>query len=270
MNIIVFDTETLGFKSQDLLNVGYSIIDLDIFTKTFKVLTQKDMLDYRLWQAVKKLTEHKGCLEEDIPNILATNFLPQEKFETYEKLIAEKRIEKHTIKKIFEIVQEDIKRYNVVFGYAYNCNFDIDKFNKTSLKYSIVNPFENLPIFDIWAYATNYICNTDAYKKWAMENSIFTQTETYISTSVESVVKYLLQDLTFVEEHTALSDVQWEIKILLECFVRGCDITKNEKRNSYIPSGKVFHKKIVTPSGEIVEFDYTKSRVKTETEITFS
>ena len=266
MNIIIFDTETLGFKSQDLLNVGYRIVDLDIFTLNYKVLCERDMLDYKLYKAVKKLANHKGCLEDDMQNILANQFLPQEKLNTYEKLIANKEIERHYIKTIFEIMQEDIRKFSVVFGYAYNCKFDIDKFNKTSIKFELDNPLKSLPIFDIWAYATNHICSTKEYVKWARDNEIFTQTEIYISTSVESVTKFLLQDLTFVEEHTALSDTKWETKILVECLQRGCDITKAEKRNGFIPSGKVHHKKIVTPDGEVIEFDYTKSISKTETE----
>ena len=266
MNIIIFDTETLGFKSQDLLNVGYRIIDLDIFSKSYQVLCERDMLDMNLYRAVKKLINHKGCLEEDIENMLANQFLPQDKYETYERLIANKKIEKHCIRKIFEIMQEDMRKYAVVFGYAYNCNFDIDKFAKTSNKYGLTNPLENIPIYDIWAYAVNHICYTPEYQKWARENEIFTQTEIYLSTSVESVTKYLLQDLSFVEEHTALSDTKWETKILMDCLAKGCDITKAEKRGGYIPSGKVFHKKIVTPYGEIVEFDYSKTSSRTTTE----
>ena len=266
MNIIIFDTETLGFKSQDLLNVGYRIIDLDIFSKSYKVLCERDMLDMNLWQAVKKFSQIKGCLEEDIETILSQQFLPQNKMQMYETLLKNKQIERHCIRKVFEIMQEDMQKFSVVFAYAYNCNFDIDKFEKTSLKYNIPNPLKDTPVFDIWAYATNHICYTEDYIKWARENEIFTQTESYISTSVESITKYLLQDLSFVESHTALSDTQWETKILVHCFLQGCDITKQEKRGAYIPSGKVFHKKIITPQGEIIEFDYHKSLNRSTTE----
>ena len=79
MNIIIFDTETLGFKSQDLLNVGYRIIDLDIFSKSYQVLCERDMLDMNLYRAVKKLINHKGCLEDDMENILTNQFLSQNK-----------------------------------------------------------------------------------------------------------------------------------------------------------------------------------------------
>ena len=266
MNIIIFDTETLGFQSQDLLNIGYRIVDIDIFNKNYQILCERDMVDMNLYRAIKKIANHKGCLEQDIPNILTSNFLPQSKMTIYDNLIETKRIERHSVKKMFEIMAKDIAKYSVVFGYAYNCAFDIDKFAKTSQKYGLINPIDNLVVFDIWAYAVNYICNTKEYIAWAKTNEIFTQKEIYLSTSVESVTKYLNQDLDFVEEHTALSDTKWEINILLECLRLGCDITKVEKRGKFIPSGKKLHKKIITPDGEVIEFDYTRQVTRTETE----
>jgi len=266
MNIIVFDTETLGMKSQDLLNVGYRILDLNPISREVKVLCERDMIDLKLFSAVGKLFSHKGCLEEDMLWVLANNFLSKEKYEKYVNAIAQKRVERHNIQKIFEIMSQDMEKHKVVFGYAYNCAFDIDKFAKTAHKFGLVNPIEKLPIFDIWAYAVNHICRTNEYIEWAKENKIFTASESYISTSVESVVKYLTNNLNFVEEHTALSDTQWETAILLNCLQRGCDITRAEVKGSNIESGKVFQKTIVLPSGERMSFEYTKAINRTENE----
>ena len=258
MNIIVFDTETLGMKSQDLLNVGYRILDINPMTRVVSVLCERDMIDLNLFSAVSKLYAHKGCMEEDIEWVLATNFLPKEKYEKYKNMISAKKVERHNIKKIFEIMAQDMAKYQVVFGYAYNCNFDKDKFARTAQKYNLTNPIANLPIFDIWAYATNYICHTDEYIAWAKANEIFTESGMYISTSVESLVKFLTNNLNFVEEHTALSDTEWETAILIECMARGCDITKSQNRGEKIESGKVFSKTIVLPSGDRYDFEYTK------------
>jgi len=259
MNIIVFDTETLGMKSQDLLNVGYRILDLNPISREVKVLCERDMIDLNLFSAVSKRGVYKGCLEEDMQSILASNFLSQEKYEKYVNAIAQKKVERHNIRKIFEIMSQDIEKHKVVFGYAYNCAFDIDKFAKTASKFGLVNPIEKMPIFDIWAYTVNHICRKDDYIQWARENQIFTASENYISTSVESVVKFLTNNLEFVEEHTALSDTQWETAILLNCLQRGCDITRAEIKGGNIDSGKVFNKTIVLPNGERLEFEYTKS-----------
>ena len=266
MNIIVFDTETLGMKSQDLLNVGYRVVDLNLVTREVKVLCERDMIDLNLFSSVKKLYTHKGCMEEDMEWILTNNFLSKPKYEKYLNMIATKTIERHSIEKIYEIMAKDIEKYKVICGYAYNSNFDVDKFVKTANKYGLVNPIANLPVFDIWAYAVNHICRTDEYIKWARDNEIFTASGSYISTSVESVVKYLTNNLDFVEDHTALSDTQWETAILLECLARGCDITRAENRGGNIESGKVFTKTIVLPDGTRHELEYTKiiNRVENE------
>jgi hypothetical protein len=266
MNIVVFDTETLGLKSQDLLNVGYRILDLNPISREVKVLCERDMIDLNLFSAVSKLYTHKGCMEQDMEWILANNFLPQDKFNKYANSIALKKIERHNIRKIFEVMSQDIQKYRVVFGYAYNCSFDIDKFAKTSVKHGLANPLDGLPIFDIWAYAVNHICRTQEYIDWAKANEIFTTSGSYISTSVESVIKFMTNNLNFVEEHTALSDTQWETAILLECMHRGCDITKAETKGANIDSGKIFTKTIVLPDGKRYEFDYTKVNHRTANE----
>jgi hypothetical protein len=161
----------------------------------------------------------------------------------------------------------DIAKYKVLFGYAYNCDFDTDKFERTAVEYGIENPLSKIPVFDIWAYALNHIVKTDDYLKWAKENEVFTETQFYISTSVESVAKYLLNDLNFEEQHTALSDTQFETMILLECVRKGCDITRAEKlTGKFIPSGKVFTKTIVI-NGESHEFTYTRRKGKPDSEV---
>lgn len=257
MNIIVFDTETIGMSSRDLLNLGYHIIDLNPTTRAYEVLVKRDMIDYRLYARLTELHKFKGALEEDMPNILSQHFLPIDKKQKYDYLIENKAIEKHTPQKMLSIFQEDIKRYKVVFGYAYNSKFDIDVITKSALKYQVSNPL-TIPIFDIWAYSINHICRTDDYIMWARENQVFTASEQYISTSVESVVKYLTDNLDFVEEHTALDDTKWETLILCECTGRGCDITRAETRGANVASGKVFNKVIVQPSGERLNIEYNK------------
>ena len=244
MNVIVFDTETVGVKTQTLLNVGYTIVDINIQEGTAYKLAERDYL-------VTDLINNKLLMLNDM-------FVGEEKYDKYLQLLADKKIIKRSIKQIFTTMANDIKKHNVLFGYAYNCDFDIDKFEKTATAYGIENPIANLPIFDIWAYAVNHICKTDSYIQWAKANEVFTETQFYISTSVESVCKYLYNNLDFIEEHTALSDTAHELKILLECIRRGTDITRAERMSGrYIPSDKEFIKTIII-NGEKIEFTYKK------------
>ena len=53
MNVIIFDTETIGKVSQDLLNVGYKIIDIDIQQALYLMLNERDYL-------VNDLINNKG------------------------------------------------------------------------------------------------------------------------------------------------------------------------------------------------------------------
>lgn len=244
MNVIVFDTETIGKVSQDLINVGYKIIDINIQKGEYKTLVERDYIMTDL------INNSIYCLNDD--------FVGAKKYGMFIQAIENKKAVKRGIPQVFKTLSNDLKRHKVLFGYAYNCNFDIDKFKRSAEKFNIENPIENLPVFDIWAYAYAYICNTEEYKQWAKENEVFTETEKYISTSVEAVCSHLYNNLDFKEDHTALSDVQHETYILMECIKRGCDITRPMERAKFIPSEKVFKNIITLPDGQRIEFEYTK------------
>lgn len=222
MRIVIYDTETIGIVTQDLLNVGYKIIDLNLTDGTYKTLCEKDYLVSDLYRNEKWAINDK--------------FVGLQKYAIYKYLVDGKLIKKHTIQKIFDLMSKDLTKYAVELGFAYNSNFDIDKFRKTADKLQIANPLDLLRnTHDIWTYSRQYICDQADYIEWAQENGIITESGKYYSTSVESVVKFLTKDLDFAEQHTALSDTQWETKILIECFNRGCDITRVGKYKKFIP-----------------------------------
>ena len=236
MNIIVFDTETIGKVSQDLINIGYKIIDLDISNGQYKTLQERDYLINRFIDNIDY------CINDD--------FVGAKKLALWTQALEEKRAVKRSLKQVFKTLSNDIKKYKVLIGYAYNSKFDIDKFNKNGFEF-------NIPIFDIWGYAYKTIINTQDYIKWATENNQLTATETFISSTVESVTRYLTGNLDFQESHTALDDVQYETAILIECFKRGVDITKEAPTPKRIDSNKVFHKTIKYDD-KIIELEYTK------------
>lgn len=245
MRIIVFDTETIGKITQDLLNVGWMVVDLNIQQATTTILAKHDYI------ITENFNNKQWCINDD--------FVGLGKWEQMALNIKNKKSVKRKLSSIMATLSKDLQTYNVLFGYAYNCQFDIDIINSNCERNGVVNPLENLPIFDIWGYATNFICNTPDYQEWAKNNNILTATERFIATSVEAVARYLYQDVDFREEHLALSDVGHELTILCECVRRGVDITRPIARRNNVESGKVFHACIVQPNGEQVEFDYSKS-----------
>ena len=241
MKIIVFDTETIGKVNQDLLNIGYKIIDLNIQAADGKVLCERDYL-------VRSLIDNEVyCINDD--------FVGAAKYYVYKGLLADGKIIKRNLKQIYITLMNDIKKHNVLFGYAYNCNFDLDKF-KRHCPDGVVNPFDTIPVFDIWDYAVELICQTEDYKEWALANDQITESQRYISTSVEAVARYLYNDLDFIEDHTALSDVQHETEILIECVKRGADITRPLKSSHFIKSNKVLTETIVIDGTE-AQISYT-------------
>lgn len=248
MNVLIFDTETAGAYTQTLLNVGYKIVDIDIRRGTYKTLIERDYL-------IREVYQSELFMLNDM-------FVGKEKYEKYKHLLAMGKIILRTPKQIFITLRNDLAKYSVVFGYAFNCDFDTDKFAKTAQKYDIENPLEKLPIFDIWAYALNYICKTADYIAWAKENEMFTKSGAYIQTCVEAVVRFLSNDLTFEEQHTALDDAGHETDILMECVRRGCDITRGMRLHGrFIPSEKIFTQSIEI-NGVVQTFTYKKKSEK--------
>lgn len=221
MNVIVFDTETAGRKTQSLLNVGYTIVDLDLRTFTYRTKVRRDYVMRDVYRNIM-------WLRNDM-------FVGDEKLAKLQENVAHKGTVERTEKQVFEQIAKDIDRYGVEFGYAYNCQFDTDKFAKTAISYGLDNPLEKLKaVLDIWGYAYWKICVTEDYQKFCLDNDLTTKSGKFFPSSVEGVTKYLNKDIEFVEEHTALSDVHWELQILCECGKRGQNIFEWVSRGGWI------------------------------------
>ena len=93
MNILVFDTETVGVITQDLLNVGYKIIDLNPATSESTTLVKRDYLVADLYN--------------NTPLMIYDMFVGAEKYGIYTALLERKQIIKHSIEKIFDIMRND-------------------------------------------------------------------------------------------------------------------------------------------------------------------
>lgn len=244
MNVLVFDTETIGKVSQDLINVGYRVVDLNPSTGEYITLKTRDYLISPL------ISNRTYCLNDD--------FVGAEKLALWDTALSEKKAIRRSLKSVLKLLSNDIKKYSICFTYAYNNTFDLDKFEKAYNATGLENPFSSTTNLDIWSMAYKHICNTEDYKKWSKENENFTVTKQYIATSVEGVCKYLYNDKDFKELHTALDDTGHELYILCECVCRGCDITKPLSKAKFIESELVQKDVIVTESGSPIEINYTK------------
>lgn len=121
---------------------------------------------------------------------------------------------------IWETFCKAIKTYNVKKVWAYNARYDRDSCNRTIKDFS--NGFRKffMPYGvkwgDIWDYAGATICNTQKYIKWCFDNGFKTKSGNPM-TNADTVGKYITQNMDFVEQHTALSDCEIELEILLAC-----------------------------------------------------
>lgn len=247
MNIVVFDTETAGCKTQTLLNVGYKVVDLNPITAESKTLVQRDYI-------VRAVLQNELFMLNDM-------FVGEEKLLQLRANVERGGAVLRTIEQIFAQMRADLMRYKCIAGYAYNSAFDVDKFARTATQYGIDNPLDGLPVFDLWGMAYEFICKTDDYIAFCKEYQMLTESKRFFKTSVEGVTAFLTGNPNFVEEHTALSDTGWELKILQECVKRGAN-PFGAYDHGFIPSGYVFHKTIVTPDGEEIALEYTRTARK--------
>lgn len=253
MNVLVFDTETVGMRTQTLLNVGYKIVDINPSTgEISKELVKRDYI-------VRDHFNNDLLMINDM-------FVGVEKWEKMKQNVANGGAILRSTEQIFATMSNDIEKHKPLFGYAYNCDFDIARFTETADRYGITNPIGALTIYDLWSYAYNHICVNDDYVKYMKEHELYTDSGRFIRTSVEGVTAFLNQNPDFVEDHTALSDVEWELRILQEVIRRGCDITKPMRRGKNIASGKIFKKTFII-DGQTIEVEYTKTIGKLDGDI---
>ena len=124
---------------------------------------------------------------------------------------------------IFRTLADVCKKYNVKDIWAYNVKYDMTALNNTIRTFS--NGFRSFfapyktEYRDIWDYAGSTICKTAKYVKWCDKHGFVTKTGNP-STSADTVAKYVSGDMAFKERHTALSDCECELAILLAALKR--------------------------------------------------
>ena len=116
---------------------------------------------------------------------------------------------------VMEYKIKDVWAYNVKFDQA-ACNFTTSELSNRWRKFFA--PY-GTKWRDIWDYAGSTICNTRKYVKFCQSNGLVSPSGNP-STSADTVGKYLRGTLDYQEQHTALSDCEDELAILLAAFRR--------------------------------------------------
>ena len=112
------------------------------------------------------------------------------------------------------------KKYNVKVIMAYNASFDMNGLNRTQ-RYLTKSAYRwffpyGIKVECIWHMACQTICSQKKYYNFCQENG-FVSKSGNISTSAETVYRFLTNNPTFTEEHKGLEDVEIETAIFVTC-----------------------------------------------------
>ena len=136
------------------------------------------------------------------------------------ELLAGKR-QMATTYEIRQQMLEDMRKYHITEVVAHNARFDLNALNTilryvTKSKHRYWFPY-GTEIWDTMKMARDVIHPMPSYRKFCEEFDLLTKNGR-LSTTAESLYKFLLNDPYFEEQHTGLEDVQIEREIMFYCF----------------------------------------------------
>lgn len=199
--ILMVDTETVG-------NID-SCLPYDISVKVYNL--QKKQVVFQQTYIIKELFENKVLMS-------TAYFACKIPFYENELNNYSKNFILLDSKNVLEELNKIIALYNISIMSAYNSNFDYNTINRLYDLAQVKNKFKNLLQLDIWQLVLEYFeldKNTfNNYKNFAKSNNLVTEKGTNYQSNVESLTKWLSQNINFIEHHTGLSDIANEIDIL--------------------------------------------------------
>lgn len=201
MNIVVFDTETTSLEKPFVYNIGYVIYD----TESKTALAKHDFVVEQIWHNRE----------------LFTTAYYADKREGYISAMRARKCKMEKLGYITQFMCREFTDFEVACAFAYNSPFDDKVFTFNCDWFKIKNPFDNIPIYDIRGYVHKCIAYNPNFQAFCERNEYFTESQNY-STTAETIYRYLTNNIDFIEEHTALSDSEIELDILLTCIEKGC------------------------------------------------
>ena len=122
---------------------------------------------------------------------------------------------------ILKTLREDMAEFNIIQVYAHNMRFDYGTTVTTQRwltksKYRYVFPYVT-EICDTLKMANDVIGKMPTYRRFCEEHNLFTKNGR-LSMTAENLYRFIINNPTFKEKHTALEDVLIEKEILAYCF----------------------------------------------------
>ena len=195
MNVAIIDTETT--KNGYVYDLGVAIMNIG----TGKVIDSMNVV----------VEETFGDVSEMASSYYAAK-IPQ-----YIEAINAGALEVLPFSECFKRFSSLLESHDVRSVWAYNMAFDYRALNRTIVELSngFVASFfpDNVTCYDLMSASVNIIGNTRRYQKWAIAHDYVTPTGRARVTA-ETMFRFISDDASFVEDHTALSDAMIEADIL--------------------------------------------------------
>lgn len=195
MNVAVIDTETT--KNGYVYDLGVAIMNIG----TGEVIDSMNVIVEETFNDVSAMrTSYYAC-----------------KIPAYIKAINAGELEIIPFSDCFKRFRSLLESHNVHSVWAYNMAFDYRALNRTiaELSNGFVTCFfpDSVTCYDLMSASVNIIGNTRRYQKWAIAHDYVTPTGRARVTA-ETMFRFISDDASFVEDHTALSDAIVEADIL--------------------------------------------------------
>lgn len=201
-NTIVEEDGTLEMKFVLPYDFGFALIDSkgNIYQKFSFVNSDIFCDEFKLMQS--------AYYADKIPN--------------YIKDLANGKRQLKTTFEIRQILCDIIKEYDCKFVMAHNARFDYRACNNiqrwtTKSKYRYFFP-KDIEIWDTLKMANDVIAKMPTYQQFCFENGFVTKHKTpRPQLTAEVIYRFITNDLSFVESHTGLEDVEIELEIYKYC-----------------------------------------------------
>ena len=195
MNVAVIDTETT--KNGYVYDLGVAIMNIG----TGEVIDSMNAIVEETFNDVSAMnTSYYAC-----------------KIPDYLEAINAGELEVLPFSECFKRFSSLLESHNVRSVWAYNMAFDYRALNRTiaELSNGFVTCFfpDNVTCYDLMSASVNIIGNTRRYQKWAIAHDYVTPTGRARVTA-ETMFRFISDNVSFVEEHKALSDARIEADIL--------------------------------------------------------
>lgn len=201
MNVAVIDTETT--KNGYVYDFGAAIMNIG----TGEVIDSMNVVIEETFNDVSAMnTSYYAC-----------------KIPAYLEAINAGELEVLPFSECFKRFSALLEAHGVRSVWAYNMAFDFKALNRTiaELSNGFITSFFHASVkcYDLMSSAVNIIGNTRRYQKWAIAHDYVTPTGRARATA-ETMFRFITDDASFVEDHTALSDAMIEADILAHLVVK--------------------------------------------------